>query len=225
MVSLLINSPLVSPGSWRLVAEELSRHNVVAVTPDLDGDESIGQPLWQQHAQAAAEAFRGLPPHERPVLVGHSGAGSLLPAIRQAASRPVAGYLFVDAGLPDGNHARMAIGEGDFAEQLQQIYAAGRRYPDWTEEMLRDVVPEPERRRQLISELRPQPFRFWQETVPVFEGWPDAPCGYLRFLTNPAYEGPASEAVARGWPLREIAGDHFHMLVDPAAVARAIVSP
>lgn len=33
------------------------------------------------------------------VLVGHSGAGALLPAIGAFSPRPVAGYLFVDAGL------------------------------------------------------------------------------------------------------------------------------
>jgi hypothetical protein len=117
----------------------------------------------------------------------------------------------------------MAIGDGEFAAQLKEIYGRGRRFPDWTDEILRDVVPDPRRRRQLMSELRPQPFRFWEETVPVFEGWPDAPCGYVRFSPGPAYEEPAAEAVRRGWPLREIAGDHFHMLVDPASVAGALL--
>ena len=32
------------------------------------------------------------------ILAGHSGAGPLLPAIRQATGRAIAGYLFVDAG-------------------------------------------------------------------------------------------------------------------------------
>ena len=57
----------------------------------------------------------------------------------------------------------------------------------------------------------------------MFDGWPDAPCAYLRFGANPAYDAAAAEAQRRGWPLRSIEGDHFHMLVDPAGVADALL--
>jgi hypothetical protein len=59
------------------------------------------------------------------------------------------------------------------------------------------------------------------EPIPVFPGWPDAPCGYLRF--RPGYAVPAAEAAARGWACREIDGGHFHMLVEPVAVADALL--
>ena len=60
--------------------------------------------------------------------------------------------------------------------------------------------------------------------MPVFSGWPDAPCGYLRFVPGPGYAEAADEARQRAWPVREITGGHFHMLVDPGSVADALAS-
>jgi hypothetical protein len=216
----LIHSPLVSPATWAPVSEELRRLGVEVLVPDLGGAGVAGTPFWRQHAQAAAGALRRLPTERRPVLVGHSGAGTLLPAIRQEAGRPVAGYIFVDAGLPQ---AGPRLGVGEWAERLRGLYAAGNRFPDWTDADLQPIVPEPSVRRQLLDGLRPQPLAFWEETIPVPHGWPDAPCAYLRFPPNPAYDAAASTARQLGWPYAEIPGGHFHMLVDPPAVAAALL--
>lgn len=48
-----------------------------------------------------------------------------------------------------------------------------------------------------------------------------APCGYL--LPSPVYEAAAAEAHSRGWAHRELDGGHFHLLVDPPAVASALL--
>jgi pimeloyl-ACP methyl ester carboxylesterase len=203
------------------VADVLVHRGIAVALPDLDGDEDGEQPLWAQHADAGAHAIRALDPG-RAVLVAHSGAGPLVAAIRTAARRAVAGYVFVDAGLPNGTRPRKGVGA--FAEELDRLYATGRRFPDWTDEILRPLVPDPARREALLRDLRPQPLSFWNEVLPVFDGWPDAPCAYLRFVPNPAYEEAAAAARAAGWPYRELTGGHFHMLVDPVAVAEALVS-
>jgi hypothetical protein len=69
--------------------------------------------------------------------------------------------------------------------------------------------------------LHSQPLSFFLEPIPVPAGWPDAPCGYLRL--SPAYDGPANRARAAGWPVREIDGNHFQMLIDPAGVTTALL--
>jgi hypothetical protein len=155
------------------------------------------------------------------VLVGHSGAGVLLPLIRELAARPVAAYVFDDAGLPAAGAARM--GAGAFADGLRAMYAAGRRFPEWTDAQLEPLVPDPARRARLLRGVRPQPWGFWEETIPLPTWWPDAPCAYLRFAPNPSYDGAAAEARHRGWPYAEIAAGHFHMLLDPASVAEALL--
>lgn len=217
---VLVHSPLVGPASWRPVAEELERLGRRTEVPDLDGAGAVARPHWLRHVRAAAAAARSLPSGSLPVLVGHSGAGVLLPAIRTEAGRPVAVYLFVDAGLPRAG-ARRASGE--FARTLRELHAAGGRYPSWTDDDLRELVPDPERRRLLLSGMRPQPPEFWAEAPPVPPGWPDAPCAYLRFPPNPAYDAAAAAARRRGWPCRELPGGHFHALVAPGEVAAALV--
>jgi hypothetical protein len=132
----------------------------------------------------------------------------------------VAAYVFVDAGLPaDG---RRPMGEGGFAGHLRDLYASGGRFPNWTDEALRDLVPDAEVRRRLVASLRPRPLAYWEQPIPVPPGWPDAPCAYLRFAPNPAYDDAAEEARRRGWPSLDMPGGHFHPLVAPVAVAEAM---
>ena len=222
-VFVLIHSPLVGPVTWSAVASELSRRQVGVVVPDLGAPtETETGPHWKRHVALAARAIASIPAAASAVLVGHSGAGALLPAIRDAMDRACAGYVFVDAGLPNGNEPRK--GMGGFARHLDEIHALGERFPHWSDEDLRDALPVPAVRTALLRELRPQPPDFWDETVPVFAGWPDAPCAYIRFGANPSYDAAAAEAQRRGWRYRDLGGAHFHMLVDPVAVSDELLA-
>ena len=74
-----------------------------------------------------------------------------MPAIRQTAGRPVAAYVFVDAGLPaDG--AR--LDQGGFGSYLWELYARGERFPNWTDADLRDVIPDQRLRRDSRPPVR-----------------------------------------------------------------------
>lgn len=219
---VLVHSPLVGPVTWSAVAEELRGRGHEAVTPVLEQREDLSEPYWRQHARAAAAALQAIPSDRSVILVGHSGAGPILPAIRDSAQRAVAAYVFVDADLPVNGQSRLES-LGPLADVLRELYARGERFPNWTEEGSREFVPDAEVRRRLLAELRPQPWPFWEEAIPVFAGWPDAPCAYLRFVPNPAYDAAALEARRRGWSYRELAGGHFHMLMDPIAVTTALV--
>ena len=207
---VLVHSPLVGPETWSLVAEALRRLGQAALVPALPLATAPGRPYWAQHAQAVAEQAGHLA-GERVVLVGHSGAGALLPAIRQALGRAVQGYVFVDAGLPAGGQSRLeSFGQG--AEEFRAHLAAGGRFPDWTDEDLRPLVPDDALRASLVAGLRPQPLAYWEEPLPVVPTWPDAPCGYALF--SDVYADAATQAQRLGWPLHHMPGGHFHMLVD-----------
>jgi hypothetical protein len=73
----------------------------------------------------------------------------------------------------------------------------------------------------MLAEMRPRALPFFTEPIPVFSGWPDAPCVYIRF--SAPYQSVAARAKEYGWPVYELESGHFHMLVDEAAVTDLIV--
>ncbi|HVD13466.1 MAG TPA: alpha/beta hydrolase [Actinomycetota bacterium] len=218
----LVHSPLVGPSTWERVAGALERHGARTTVPALT-EPGQGEPFWQGHARAAAAALAA-DPDQPVVLAGHSGAGPLLPAIRAAAGRAVAAYLFVDAGLPADGQTRLgalAVEDPDLAAEFERHLGTGGRFPEWSDQDLADEIPDPTWRRRVLAELRPRARPFWVEPLPVPAGWPDAPCAYLRLSSG--YLVPARQAVELGWPLRELDAGHFHLLADPDGVAAAML--
>ncbi|HLF28818.1 MAG TPA: alpha/beta fold hydrolase [Anaerolineae bacterium] len=223
-VFVLIHSPLVGPLTWALVSDELQRRGIETRAPQLFDNEAAGIPYWKQHADSVARALTPIPIDRSLILIGHSGAGPLLPAIRQALNHPIAGYIFADAGIPVDGASRldlMASEDPEWAGQFRQTLEAGERFPNWRNDDLAEVIPEAALRQGVVNELRPRGLVFFEERIPVFDGWPDAPCGYLLF--SPVYAAPAARARREGWAYREMQAGHFHMLVEPAAVANALV--
>lgn len=220
----LIHSPLIGPLTWRAVAAELDRAGHQTVTPALVDRGPDEGPHWPRHAAAAAAAIRRAWGDAPPILVGHSGAGPLLPAIAARLAAPAAA-IFVDAGVPRDGASRLdLIAEeapewaGRFAAHLR----AGGRYPEWKEEELREVIPDDALRRRLIAEVQPRALDFYVEPLPVPPVWDRVPRGMVQF--SDAYAVPAASAAAAGWPVVRLQGAHFHMLVAPAAVATTLVA-
>ena len=217
---LLIHSPLVGPLTWQPVAAELRARGHAAIVPELRDRPDSPEPPWGQHVArasgaVAATAFSGGEPL---VVVGHSGAGYLLPAISVAVGRPPAGYVFVDAQLPvDAAHPLQPL-----PTEILDIFAHGGRYPNWTDEQLRDILPDDALRAALLADIQPRELDYFETAVPVPSGWPDAPRAYLLF--SPAYAEQYEQARTAGYMVRQLPGGHFHMLVDPVAVAEALVA-
>jgi hypothetical protein len=220
MLLALIHSPLVGPLTWTRVAAVLSARGVPVLLPELRDDPASPQPFWQQQAESAARALAGSGEAQPLILVGHSGAGALLPAIRQALGRRVAGYIFVDAGLPVDGQTRLAT-FGDQEASFCEFLAASGRFPNWSRADLEEIVPDPALAERLTADQRPRALPFWDEPIPVFSGWPDAPGAYLLFTET--YRPAADHARAQGWPVRELPAAHFHMLVQPEAVAEVLL--
>lgn len=217
---VLIHSPLVGPFTWKPVANALRLQGWPVVVPPLNDDERAFQSCWEQHARSVANTLADLPLSTPLVLGGHSGAGPLLPAIRAMLPHSIIGYVFVDAGLPRDQATRLDLLAREspaLAAQLHDLLAAGGRFPTWTDDQLCDVVPDAEARRRLLAELQPRPMPFFQEPLPVFAGWPDAPGMYVQFSST--YEPHTQQARAYGWPVHIFDAGHFHLLADPQAVA------
>jgi pimeloyl-ACP methyl ester carboxylesterase len=220
-VFVLVHSPLVGPLTWGPVAAELGGRGYAAVVPALRAGEMAEPPYWRQHVAAAVAALAGTDATRPLVLVGHSGGGVLLPAMAAAAGRPVAAYLFVDADLPHDGKSRLSRFADPADADAFRAAATGGLIPTWTEDDLAEVIPDPALRRAFVAELRPLPLAVYDEPIPVPATWPDAPGGYLQF--SPPYDAAAAEARALGWSLIAMPGGHFQMLVDPAAVADALL--
>ncbi len=181
---VLIHSPLVGPFSWRLVQKEFAKRRIDVLVPELLDQPADSLPCWQQHARSVAAVLTHVPPNRRIILVAHSGAGPLLPAIRQALPHPIAAYVFVDAGVPRSGLSRldlMQLQDRSWVDEFHQTLLQGGRFPDWTADDLRDIVPDENVLNQLMAEIKPRSLAFFIEPLPTFDDWPDAPCAYLRF--------------------------------------------
>lgn len=215
---VLLHSPLTTSAAWGGLPAELRAAGHAVFVPEIGDDDR--PPYAQRYvARAALEiaAALDLTAEGRPpgvTLVGHSGAGPLLPAIgaaQRAAHRRVGGYVFADAGLPPvGSLTRMALLPRDQADELDRLFAGGGAFPDW--------APPP----GLEHALRPRGRDFFTEPLPMPQDWPDAPCGYLRW--SAAYAGEARQAARRGWPVLAHTGpdDHFAAHSDPHGTAGAL---
>ncbi len=217
---VLVHSPLVGPMTWKLVAEELQRRSVGVIVPTLSTDPST-KPYWKQHTQKVVTALEATPTTERLILIAHSGAGVLLPAIRQMMSRPVAGYIYVDAGLPKNGASRLDL--FGLPEERQQFRESAQNglLPTWSDDDLREAITDDDLRREFVAELRPLPVAVYEEPIPVFDGWHNAPCAYLLF--SETYREFATFAENQGWPHAELMGGHFHMLNHPVEVAETLL--
>lgn len=92
---VLVHGTTQSPAGWDRLVGELHARGHGAATVDLSGDEQDWTPAaYARHAAAQVGDIR-----ERPVVVAHSGAGVLLPAIAETTGAAVAVWLA--AYLPD----------------------------------------------------------------------------------------------------------------------------
>ncbi|MHB8629640.1 MAG: alpha/beta fold hydrolase [Aggregatilineales bacterium] len=218
---VLVHSPLVGPLTWKSTADALHQKGYAVVVPSLYDIPDNASLYWQRHATAVRQALSAVSSDQLVVLAGHSGAGPLLPAIRRGIVQRVAAYVFIDAGLPRDNASRLDSFESPEAVAEFRQSAVNGLLPTWADSDLAEVIPNADVRRQMVTELRPMPLAVYEEPLPVFAGWPDAPCGYIRF--SPVYDSALMEARQRGWPLRTFDAGHCYMLVEPGAVAAALI--
>ncbi|WP_239133653.1 alpha/beta hydrolase [Rugosimonospora africana] len=190
----------------------------------VDVTDADDPPFWPRIAARVNDAVASLPRDQPILLVAHSNAGVFVPVVVQAARRPVAGCLFVDARLP----SRTGPTPTASPERLDYLRTTvtGGRLPQWTawwdEDDVARLFPDPQTRSAVSAEQPRLPLSYYEQRVPVPAGWDDRPCGYLLF--GPPYDGMAAEARDRGWDVDEVRGEHLHQLVDPDAVTARIVA-
>lgn len=201
---VLAHSPHGGSYTWEPVAELLRSRGHQATIPAYPDHPSA--PFWSQHLGAVVRSIRD----ERTVVVAHSGAGPLLAPAH--ALRPFQA-VYVDAGFR--KDARPTA-EMSLVERGSGFTMAWANMED-----LAELLPDPETRRRLLASLTPLPREHFAEGIPYHE----PPEGSAYVLLSPPYAEPAAEARAKGWPVRELAGDnHYLMLAEPALVADTLIA-
>ena len=230
---VLVHSPSVGPATWQPVAGRLRELGHEAVVPSLLGVGDGGPPFWPRVVEAVRAGLAdgggggsgGGGGDEPVVLVAHSNAGVFMPVVVRGLGRPVRCLIFADATIPGPGEAT-PMAEEEFLPFLRDLAGPDGRLPRWTdwwgEVDLGPMFPDARTRDVITAEQPRLPYAYYLEQVPAFAGWDEQPCGYVRF--SEGYEGQAARARERGWPVLEVPGEHLHQIVDPDAVANAILA-
>ena len=219
---VFVHSLLLGPLSWAPVADRLAASGASTAVPSLLAVADADPPFWPRVAGTVSDAIARLPPGQPVFVVAHSNAGMLVPVVVQAARRPVAGCLFVDASLP----SRAGPSAAAPPERLSflRTTAIEGRLPQWTtwwdESDVAPMFPDAQTRSAVSAEQPRLPLSYYEQRIPAPAGWDDRPCGYLLF--GPPYDRMADDARERGWDVDQLPGRHLHQLVDPDGVCARI---
>lgn len=221
----LLHSPAVGPSTWAPVARCLRARGVDVVAPDLRSTGRAGPPYWPRVSAAVADAVTRLGGSDAVLLVAHSNAGLLLPPVADGLARPVAGAVFVDAGLP-ADHGDTAVAPPVLLERLRALADADGLLPRWsdwwTPEDLAALLPDPATRAEVVADQPRLPLDYFEQALPVPPSWADVACAYVQF--SPAYDDHAARARRARWPTERVPGGHLHQVVDPEGVTQVLLA-
>jgi pimeloyl-ACP methyl ester carboxylesterase len=217
--AVLVHSPFLGPASLRPLADSLAAQGHPAVLLDLRPS-VVAAPVHQVLVGAFADAIGDASLSGQVVLVGHSGAGPLLPAFADALEESVAGLIFLDAGLPTPGRSWRDTVPTTLYTPLRDRSRDGL-LPRWhlwfAENPLASLSPA--LRAEIEDEAPEVPLAFLKEARPDVE-W-TGPAGYVSLSS--AYEPDVEEAINRGWPVERLQSHHLAPVTDPEPVAQAIL--
>jgi hypothetical protein len=221
---VLVPSPLLGPSVWEPVSAVLGADGWdVSVVPrpataPRDADDVL------------AHLLDHVPADRSVVLVPHSNAGLYVPAV--AGVRDVVASAFVDAALPPPS-GPAPLAPAELLTVLERLVDSGGLLPPWTawwgEEQVRPLFGHHAHadavRAAVEADQHRLPLEYFRGRVGSPAGWPGgwttAPAAYLAF--GDTYATERDQAAGWGWPVRTLRGGHLHQLVDPRAVADAVV--
>jgi hypothetical protein len=214
MKFLLVHSPVVGPATWRWAGDAVRARGHESIIPNLVDAATKGDP--REFARSAAAAAG----KDEVVVVGHSGAGGVLPLIIElvAAHR----VIFVDATVPpcDGSFTLGAA----FTETLRGLAIDGVLPPWsqwWGDGAMQALVPDDDRRRDIELQFPSVPLAWFESEIAAPTSWCDADGSFL--LLSEPYRPDADRAGSLGWPVIERLGMHLDIANSEEVVADVLV--
>lgn len=217
MTWVLIHSPLVGPSTWRPMATLAAASGIECVVPDLTTITGADDFSWERFVEGAA----GAEPDGIVTVIGHSGAGALLPPIADRLGGPTVRLVFVDAVVPPLSSAHVT--PPGLLKLLDERTEDGRLlnwFDWWPPETISALVPDDRLLDQMRSEAPRLPRAVYDQPILMPAWWPSARAGYVGL--SKAYADEVAEARSRGWPVVELASNHLAMATEPQAVLDAI---
>ena len=153
------------------------------------------------------------------VVVGHSGAGAVMPAVAEASG---AGLVFVDAVVPPPGPRY--VPSAQLLQLLDALPVDDGLLPPWHEwwpaELLAELVPDEVKRRTITAEIPRVPRSFYDGALALPARWWTRPAAYLQL--SPAYDDDRAQAQQWGWPISRLEGRHLDLCVRPEQVAEQV---
>lgn len=216
---LFVHSPLVGPSTWAASAELMVSHGFHVSVPNLTVVAQAPPPRSEVLVNAAVDGAATLTGDV--AIVGHSGAGAFLPAIAGRLEGRVASLLFVDAVLPPRSGVHETPPRMRALLDEQTVDGRLRRWLEWwPDDVVSELVPDVDDRAALLDDMPSLPRSFYDESVPVPDGWTDQRCAYLKL--SYAYEAEFADAGRRGWGRSELDADHLAIRTQPGRVVEAM---
>jgi hypothetical protein len=157
------------------------------------------------------------------VVVGHSGVGALLPVIACRLDVLPRLCVFVDAGVPPLS-GDAALVPDEFLSQLRAMAIDGL-LPKWSEwfgpDAMAALVPDVAVREAIVAELPQLPLSYFEQHVPMPEGWARLRCAYI--LLSEPYRPDAEVARSRDWLTAELTGAHLDIVIRPRELTDALL--
>ncbi len=211
MKLVLLHSPLTSPATWAALAPVLRGRGHSVVVPDLTPAMRGNAPFYPKLvARVAADDA---------ILVAHSGAGALVPAIAENSN--LRGAIFLDALLPHPGRSWFQTASPRLSAHLRGLAKDGR-LPAWDRwwptGAMEALLPQAAQRDAFSRELRAVPVAYLDEPAP--DAMPGIPCAYLQL--SEGYTPEADQAEADGWAVARLSLHHLAMLINTVVVADGI---
>lgn len=218
---LFVHSPVAGPSTWTCTAEILQDKGFSCVVPNLTHVARMGPPYYPKYAKAAAAAVDDIA--ETVILIGHSAAGALLPAVAEAVGGRTRGAVFVDAMPPQPGRSWFDTAPPGLESQMRGLADDGvlPPYDEWFPPgTLAELVPDPVRRERLVAETPRLPVAYFDEPAPPTRFAESVACAFVRL--GAPFDAAADKAERLGWWVTRRDWDHLRMMSDPAAVADLI---
>jgi hypothetical protein len=215
---VLLHSPLTGQSVWQNLAPLFWARGFDVLVPDYRGVLSGPPPYYPALIQSIAAQAR-----KADVLVAHSGAGALVPAL--VSAMPPRAAIFMDVLLPHPGRCWFDTVPEATRVHLRGLESGGHLPPWnrwWPAGTLEAMLPGIAVREAFMAELPSLPLGYFEERAPDISLPEKFPCAYLQLSSG--YDTEAREARSLGWPAQRLTRNHLAMLTHPDDVAHELYS-